>query len=291
MARLGQVLMGWTQRVVRWLAFCLLAVSTPALAGADVGHSEPAPLTLGLLPVSSPLALFERFAPLRDYLGAHLGQEVRLASARDFPTFIQNTLAGSYDIVLTAPHLVPGALDSGHYTLQAMFREELHAAVLVQREGGVQALEDLAGRLIATPPQAAIVSLVGADLVRQALGEGAEPPEIIHYPNHNAAVQALALGFTDAAIVSLIISQQAIDDGLPLRRLAESRPIPGLGVLVSRRLPDAVQVRVGETLIGMDRSEQGRQVLELVLLQGFVAGDVHMFEFLRPFAPGAGGAL
>ncbi|WP_175628248.1 phosphate/phosphite/phosphonate ABC transporter substrate-binding protein [Thioalkalivibrio denitrificans] len=254
------------------------------MSPAAAKEREPA-LTLGILPVSSPLALFERFAPLRDFLGETLGLEVRLASARDFPSFIRNTAAGEYDIVLTAPHLVPGAVDSGHYTVRATFREEIRAAVLVRSEGPVNHLEELAGRPVAAPPQAAIVSMVGADMMLQSLSPGAVAPEFVHYPNHNAAVQAVALGFTDAAIVSLIIAQQAIDDGLPLERLATSRPIPGLGVLVSRRLPESVQAGVGETLIGMEASDQGRQVLKQILLQGFVAADPEVFEFLRPFAP------
>ena len=41
-------------------------------------------LTFGFLPMESPVALFKRFAPLRDYLSAQIQQEIRMETAKKF---------------------------------------------------------------------------------------------------------------------------------------------------------------------------------------------------------------
>ena len=101
---------------------------------------------MGVFPYVSGMALFKRYAPLKDYLANELGREVVLETARDFPTFIQRTAERRYDIVMTAPHFALLATDSGDYQIIARPKRDLVSVVLVPETSAMTDLSQLADR-------------------------------------------------------------------------------------------------------------------------------------------------
>jgi phosphonate transport system substrate-binding protein len=94
---------------------CLLLVLSIALPAYNANSGEPAndeeeALTLGYFPLISTVALFKRFAPLRDYLAESLGRPVILQTAKDFSTFLERSDDRAYDILVTAPHFAVRAV-------------------------------------------------------------------------------------------------------------------------------------------------------------------------------------
>ena len=98
--------------LVCWLGMGSALVAEPAPQHA--APSDPV-LSFGILPFQSPVTLFKRFAPLRDYLSRTLGRTVVIETAKDFPEFIERLGERKYDLVLTAPHIALLALDQGRY--------------------------------------------------------------------------------------------------------------------------------------------------------------------------------
>ena len=127
------------------LAVVILACfHVPALA-ADGPHENKKFLLMGVFPYVSGMALFKRYAPLKDYLANELGRELVLETARDFPTFVQRTAERRYDIVMTAPHFALLAADSGDYQIVTRPKRDLVSVVLVPETSAMTDLSGLAG--------------------------------------------------------------------------------------------------------------------------------------------------
>jgi phosphonate transport system substrate-binding protein len=263
----------------------LLLWAVPAWANNPVDRPDEAtrPLVLGLLPFMSPIALFQRFAPLRAYLEGRTGRTIVLQTARDYPEFVRRTTQRRYDIVLTAPHFVLLALDSGHYQVQATYQDPLAALVLVRKDGAERKVADLADKLVATPPPEAIITMVGRRMLERQGLTGNRTPVYRNYPSHNAAYQAVAGGEAAAAITTINILRRVRDSASPLRILARSKNLPGLGFLTATDLDPGLQERIAEVLTNMDDGEAGRKVLRAIRYPGYRRATAAEFETLRPY--------
>ena len=237
-------------------------------------------LTFGFLPMESPVSLFKRFAPLRDYLSEQIAKEIRLETAKDFPSFSKRTMERRYDIVFTAPHMALQALDGSQYELAATFIKPLKSVVVVRQKSPVQNLHDLEGKTIATPPDQAIVTMVGRNYL---FANGIKAARYSTYSTHNAAYSAVLGGEVDAAIVANFIAMKAISKNLPLKIVASSEPFPGIGILVARDLPEATRSHIKKAFWGMNELPYGKKILKQIAQPGYMEATQSPFEVLRPF--------
>lgn len=258
------------------LAFGAASESSPSPA------SDTRPLILGILPFISPIALFKRYAPLRDYLTQQTGRPVLLETARNYPEFVRRTAKRRYDIVVTAPHFVISALRDGAYKLQATYTQRLSAVILVSAHGDIRDPAELAGLHVATPPRQAIVTLIGSDLIEHATRSGAAP-EFRAYQSHNAAYSAVAAGEVSAAVVtvSVVDPHTLAKDGL--RELTRSESFPAMGILMASDLSPTLREQLTAALVGMTDNAAGRSALERISWSGCRRAGDHDFEAMRPY--------
>lgn len=260
----------------RLLALLLLLMSLPACAQP----ADDSELVFGVLPFMTTVTLFQRFAPLRDHLARATGRPVFMETAPDLERFDRRTRQRAYDLVLTAPHLVPAALDSGHYELVAKPARPLAAHIMVRNDNPARDLGDLSGRILAHAPADALIPALG----RALFADIEPPPRFRSYPSHNGAYAALLEGDADAVIIGSYLVPKAVrEDGL--RELAHSDAYPGLALLVARDLPAELRARIRPALLDLSASDRGRALLRRIRMPGFVPARPEAFEPLRRFNP------
>lgn len=275
---------------LRRRTMALLCFISLSLAVAGTGHAAPStgaaarPLVIGVLPFISPIALLKRFAPLRDHLDQSIGQPILMETARDYSEFVRRTAVRRYDILITAPHFVPLAVDTRHYQVIATFANLLTAVVVVPADSKVTQLADLAGYTVATPPEQAIVTWVGQDLLQEQIGAD-RAPRYRAYPSHNAALSAVMAGEVDAAVITVSVINKHRTEGKRVRILAHSKPFPAMGILMASDLPPELRAQVAATLVAMSETETGRAVLERIAYAGYRAAANEDFEPLRRYLP------
>ncbi|HEY9199505.1 MAG TPA: phosphate/phosphite/phosphonate ABC transporter substrate-binding protein [Gammaproteobacteria bacterium] len=262
---------------------CLVLL--PLIHAVGVSAGEP-PLSLGVVPVESPVSLLKRYAGLRDQLASSAGRPVVVETAPDNIEFVRRCAQGRYDIVLTGPHLALLAAESGHYQVRLVAQPPLTAQVVIARNGTTRTLADLSGRRVAIPPQHSLIALVG----RHYLGEqgltGAQEPAWRVYHTHNAAVQAVLAGEADAAVVNSYTYARLRNTGMALRSLGGSATLPGLAVLFAERMPAAQRDALVEGLLGLSASPLGRERLATAGMEGFSRATSEDFEPARKYLEG-----
>jgi len=251
---------------------------------ATQAQDQKSYITFGFLPMESPVALFKRFAPLRDYLSTQIQQEIRMETAKNFSEFSRRTSQRQYDIVFTAPHMALQALDGNDYEVAATFTKPLKSVFVAKEKSAIQNVEDLAGKTIATPPSKAIVTMVGRKYLDS---NGLTEVQYNTFQSHNAAYSAVLGGEVDAAVISNFIAMKAISKNSALKIVAQSEPFPGIGILVAKDLPELLKQDIKKAIWGMKELPQGRAILRTIAQPGYIKADKNQFEVLRPFVQAA----
>jgi len=259
--------------------------------GVD-GHTKVRPLSLGFFPIISTVALYKRFSPLRDYLAEELHRPVEMETAKNFPTFLERTDQGLYDIVVTAPHFAVRAVDSGKYRIVVSLLNHVQQLVVVREDSPIKSIDQLAGKLIATPPADALMTMVGKRDLRNAGLIGQRAPIYRAYTSHNAANEALLGGEVVAAIASSNVIMKALGKGAPFRIISRSMKMPNMATMVSTKLDPRVADQLVKVLVDMKNSEKGRKVLKQIRLPGYRAvKNPEEYEPMREFMQQAVRAL
>jgi phosphonate transport system substrate-binding protein len=257
------------------LALCLFGT-------VNADHTRhPQELVFGVLPMMSTVALFKRFAPLRDYLSQQLGMPVKIETAKNFTEYVRRTTQRQYDVVFTAPHMVVSALDSHRYELSATLAEPLQTVIVVAETSPVHDIAQLQDKTIATPPKQAIVTIMGTAYLKL---HGIVPQGYLAYRSHNAATSAALGGDASAAMVANFIYLKEKRHHKPLRMIAGSETFPSAGVVVATDLPDGLKQMITHAFVSMGQTEYGKAVLKKIGQPGYKPAIPSDFEILRPYA-------
>jgi len=259
---------------------CILSITnTYASSLARTGESG---LILGMLPFMSPVALFKRFTPLREYLSQELDEEIVFETAKDFETFIKRTNNKHYDIILTAPHFVNSALDTMDYHLLATVKTPLTANIMVQKNSELKSINDLQGKRISHAPDQAFIPIIGKMFLKESGLTENNSPEFIPYRSHNAAFQAAIAGEVDAVIIGPYLVKNAINNH-SLRLLGKSSEFPSIAVLSSNKLSNDFTDKVTKILVNMSKDDDGKQTLKAISCPGFRKASKNEYDVLRNY--------
>jgi phosphonate transport system substrate-binding protein len=238
-------------------------------------------LKFGILPFESTYTLFERFAPLNNYLRQQTGYKIAMETSPDFASHVESIRQGKYDIVYTAPHYVPAALDSKHYRLLVAHSNPLYGQFVAAKTSSVTRLEQLDNKTVATPSARAILTKIGMYHLEKNIGI---IPGAYHvYHTHNAAFHAVLDGHADAAVISVNTYNKAISDGYELRAIGKTENIPSSAILGNTGLTKATLEKIQMLLANMDKSDEGRMLLKQIKYKGFQVIPASEYESLRKY--------
>ncbi len=254
---------------------------------------------LGIQPFLSAPALFERYAPLRDWLAEQLGVPVRIESARTRDVFHGRIWTERYDLVFTSPHVVPFLIEETNYRAVAATRDRLAILVAVIPEARFNRIEDLANSKIAAPFEESLAAaFLNHMLSNLVWPDGSSPPTVRHHHHHSGAITTFLRGEAEALVLvtdgDLIDDQRrdesaqtlmSLHDGTLVRIISQSPSFPGMTLLAREEvlagLPD-----LEDQLIRMQDTPHGLEVLRAIRHRGFVAIEETDY---RPFRQSAFG--
>nr|WP_231373759.1 PhnD/SsuA/transferrin family substrate-binding protein [Thioalkalivibrio sp. ALE30] len=254
------------------------------LGGLPALANDAQTRSLGIQPFLSPPALFERYAPLRDWLSEQLEVPVRIESARTRDVFHQRLAAERYDLVFTSPHVVPFLETETRYQAIAATRDRLAILIAVLPESPFDRVEDLANARIAAPFEESLAAAyLNHALSRQSWTDEESRPIVRHHHHHSAAVTTFLRGETEALVLvtdgDLVESLtrlgattmlMSLGDGTLVRVIEASPTFPGMTLLAR----DTVVANAGDltrSLIRLEDSAQGQHLLRAIRHRGFVA--------------------
>jgi len=215
--------------------------------GMDAHPDDP--IIIGLLPYIDSRRLIAQYAPLVNFIQQRIAVQVRLISAPDFPRFLKRSLAGKYDIYLTAPHFAAQNIQKGDLLL-LKFNSLLSGEIYVQKTSAYRTISDLKGMVMATPPASAIISLLAKEYLAQSDLIPEKDIQLLPTPGHDNALRSVIDGRAAAAIAAQGVYENfSMNDKEQLRIIARTRKIPHAVLMMSHT-------------INIHRQQQLRMILE-----------------------------
>jgi len=249
--------------------------------------AQQAPLVVGVLPTLSPRVLLNNYQPLRVYLEQTLKRPVEMLTATDFSTFHKRTMAGDYDIVVTAAHLGRLAQIEGGYLPLATYQSTNRALLMTSRTAPLKTIRDLRGHKVATLNRLALVAgQARIWLEEQGLHERIDY-QLLETSSHNSAAYSVLSGESLLAIIAPAGWKQmpsSIRDGLQV--FATLPAVPGIMWLANPRLAGEVPRLKSVLLTFTPALPQGKQFFEATSHQGMreiTAEDMKSFDSYTTF--------
>jgi phosphonate transport system substrate-binding protein len=225
------------QRALRWITASLFF-----LISASTGFAAE-PLTFGVYPYLSPTQVVEQYGPLREYLAKTLNRPVNMVSAPDFPSFIERTGKGEYDLVFTAPHMGRLAEKRDGWRRVAQTGYQMEIVVLARADSPIQRLDDLRGKSMAIGARNSMTYQV----VNEALGKKKLALErdvrVLETPSFSNVLHALVRGEADTGATSKRLWMMApAEQRNAAREIYDAPPSPGFFVMAHPRLGNTIEI-------------------------------------------------
>lgn len=210
-----------------WMAWVM--VFGVLLAGTSRASEGVTALRIGILPVLSTHTLINGYEPMRGYLERYLQRRVVFYTASGFRSFYHQTVAGEYDIVVTSVTFARIHQQDQRYLPVARYEAGVRPILVARKNGPIQEVAQLRGKVIATPdPLAAIVVAGRHWLARMDLSPG-QHVTLVAAHSHNSAVATMLRGEASAALTSPpALRAMPKDFQQSVQVLAEGDRLPGL---------------------------------------------------------------
>jgi len=265
---------GRRKNIARLLGLIVATALPPVVQAADK------PLVLGVFPRYNATETTTRYTPLSEYLQDRLHRKVVLVTSKDFQSFWRGIEEHHYDIVqYNQYHYIRSAKTYQVIAHNKEFGRNTMAGVLyVRKDSGITSVAQLRGRtvLFGGGEDAMIGYIAPVYMMLQA---GLKKDDFVSQfavTPINSVIgvyrkQADAAGSADNAMGQPVIKNAINTD--ELTALAVSEQLLQLPWAVKRTMPAKLREAIRSSLVDLENSEAGRNVLKTALLTGIGKAD------------------
>ena len=269
---------------------------TVVIAPPDTGTSQDKVLRVAVAAMISPKETFIYYRELLNYIGKNSGHSVQLIQRKTYDEVNELFPKGQIDLAFICTG--PFAASREKFGFEALATPQVRGQpfyqsyLIVPKDSPYQRFEDLRGRVFAfTDPD----SNTGTMVPRFWLAEVGETPEsffsnTIFTYSHDNSILAVAKGLVDGAAVDGHQWEyfQHFTPALTSRtRVIRKSELYGSPPLVaSSRLPDDLKTKIREILLAMHQEPDGREILDKLLIDQFLAPREEWYEPVRAMIAG-----
>lgn len=217
------------------------------------------PIRVGVLPTLSAKVLLTSYQPLRVYLERELQRPVEMVTSTDFKRFQHATLAGDFDLLVTAPHLARLSQMEAGFLPVATYLAANRAILITAKNKPIKQLEELRGRNLAIfDPLGLIVLLAQQWLEDRGFEQGRDYRAMI-FPSHNSVGFSVQHGESLMGVVSPAgLLQTPPETREQIQIYAELPQVPALIWIVHPRLKREAD-RLQAALLRFAETPEGAQ--------------------------------
>lgn len=241
-------------------------------------------LTVGVLPNVSARLIYSSYQPLDAYLERITGHSVDIQTAKDFKEFNARTLAGDYDLVVTAPNLGRLAQIDGKWDLLAVYEPAIPALLVTLKSNSNSGVDQLRGKSLALANPQSLVALAGLQWLKtQGLQVGTDYT-IAMAANEDSLGTLLKTGEAPLAMMSQGEFNAKTSEMKQLLRISTTfAQIPGFFVLANPKMTPAERQSLKNTLMGFQKSAEWNSFSDLSGVKAIRDLSKSDISFIDPF--------
>jgi len=262
------------------LSLFILSVNGDRTIGFSQGFAANAKndvFVLGIFPRRNTKVTINLFQPLANYLSKKLGKRVVINTSRNFASFWKGVMENRYDLVHYNQYHYVISHEKSQYSVIAKNEEfgedTIAGSILVRKDSGIKNIRDLKGKTISFGggPKAMQSYITPLYYLRRAgIDEGDYGKYFAKNPPN--AIMSVYFKQSDAAgsgdkVLDLPMVSEVIEKD-ELMFLVRGEQLPHLPWAVSPTVPDDLRFKIQTILTELNKSEEGKLVLERAKLTG-----------------------
>ena len=217
------------------------------------------PIRIGLVPTLSPKVLFTSYQPLRVYLERELQRPVEMVTSTDFKRFQHDTLAGDFDLLVTAPHLARLSQMEAGFLPVATYLAANRAVLITAKKKPIKQLDELRGRNLAIFDPLGLIVLQAQQWLEDRGFEQGRDYQTMLFPSHNSVGFSVQQGESLMGVTSPAGLRQFPPEILDqIQVFAELPQVPALIWIVHPRMKQEAD-RIQAALLRFAETPEGVQ--------------------------------
>jgi ABC-type phosphate/phosphonate transport system substrate-binding protein len=251
------------------LSFAIaLLGATPARADLTLAVNE------GVTYYVTPQEIREKYRDLADLIAKTLKTTVTILPVDRYPVLRKGLDEQQYALAFVHPaHHSLISLRDRKYRLVVLTKgfTEYKARFLIKKDAPLKRPADMKGKRIAMPDPDSITAVITRATLRD-LGIDSTKAQIRTTRYQDAVPFFVENGFSDVGVTgSAAVAKDWLDSGGAV--LFESRPVPIKHMIASANMSVDDVRKVRELMLGLEKSDAGRKILEKIGYRGYENGD------------------
>lgn len=238
----------------------------------------------GVFPYLSAVRMDMIYAPVSDELSKSLHHKVKFRTSSTFKKFLAKLKAEYYDFALIQPFWYPVAVDKKGYIPLLKMQEPFVSLIMVLDNSQILSVEDLRGKIIATPPAfVPVVHMAKRALIKKGILPGKDVT-FKAYKSVDSCLQQVLIGTASACVAppfAPAVFEKAMK--IKLRSVLESEGIPNLALVIHPRVPEKDRQLISETIRTWNKTENGQQLLTDMQTKQFIPIQNEEYDVVREF--------
>jgi phosphonate transport system substrate-binding protein len=230
---------------------------------------EPKEYIVGIHPLHNPKRLVEVYGPVIDYLNTSIPQaRFRLEASRNYEEFEKKLYSGHFDFAMPNPYQTVRSLKFDYSVFAKMGNDELfRGIILVRKDSGIRKVTDLKGKKVSYPALTALAATMMPQYYLQTHGIDVNRDiDNLYVGSQESSIMNVLLGHVDAGatwpVPWMSFQQENPEMAGQLEVKWETGTLPNNGWVVRSDIPNTLTESVGKALVDLNRSREGRAMLE-----------------------------
>jgi phosphonate transport system substrate-binding protein len=233
------------------------------------GADAPKEYIVGIHPLHNPKRLVEVYGPVIDYLNASIPQaRFKLEASRNYEEFEKKLYSGHFDFAMPNPYQTVRSLKYGYKVFGKMGDDEMfRGIILVRKDSGIRKLSDLKGKKVSYPAPTALAATMMPQYYLHT-----------HGLDVNRDIENIYVGSQESSIMNVLRGHVAAGATWPVpwKTFQQDNPemaaqlevkwqtgtLPNNGWVARGDVPQVLAGNVGKALTGLDKTQEGRAMLE-----------------------------
>jgi len=216
-------------------------------------------IRVGVVPTLSAKVLMTNYQPLRVYLERELQRPVEMSTSTDFKRFQHDTLAGDFDLLVTAPHLARLSQMEAGFLPVATYLAANRAILITPKNKPIKQLDELRGRNLAIFDPLGLTVLQAQQWLKDRGLESGRDYRAVIFPSHNSVGFSVQQGESLMGVIALVGLQQLPPETREqIQIFAELPQVPALIWIVHPRMKQEA-ARLQAALLRFAETPEGAQ--------------------------------
>lgn len=258
-----------------------ILLSTSAFCSDNLNIGE---YKFGVFPYLSATRMDEIYSPISDELSNNLGHKVKFRTSSTFKKFLGKLKAEYYDFALIQPFWYPIAVDDKGYIPLLRMKEPFVSLIMVMDSSQIQTVEDLKGKIIATPPAfVPVVHMARKALIKKGIVPG-QDVTFKAFKSVDSCFQQVLIGKASACIAppfAPAVFESSMK--VKLRTIFKSPGIPNLALVIHPRVSEKDRVIISKSISSWHKDSDGKKLLSNIQTEQFLPIVDNEYNVVRKY--------